>query len=157
MVQETFFNVWTDISMFRGDCKLYTWVAKILINNCLDFIRKNKKLLFLSSLDMIMMLEVRRASSGRISHGLPEVRPLFAEDILDPEEQAIKKLTSQEITNEIGRLKDVMRQAMILRYSEDLDVETIARILKLNENTLKVMLFRGRQKLRNILDGAVAT
>ena len=44
VLQNTFIKIWKNLSSFRGDSKLYTWLYRIATNEALDHIRKNKKL-----------------------------------------------------------------------------------------------------------------
>lgn len=44
VLQNTFLKIWRNMSSFRGDSKLYTWLYRIATNEALDHIRKNKKL-----------------------------------------------------------------------------------------------------------------
>jgi RNA polymerase sigma factor (sigma-70 family) len=42
VVQNTFIKVWENISSFRGESKLYTWIFRIATNESLNFLNKNK-------------------------------------------------------------------------------------------------------------------
>lgn len=44
VLQNTYIKIWKNISSFRGDSKVYTWLYRIATNEALDHIRKNKKL-----------------------------------------------------------------------------------------------------------------
>ena len=42
LLQETFINVYRHIGSFAGESKIYTWIYRIAINECLRFFRKKK-------------------------------------------------------------------------------------------------------------------
>ncbi|MFA7116160.1 MAG: RNA polymerase sigma factor [Bacteroidales bacterium] len=48
ILQETFIKIWKNISKFRGDSKVYSWLYRIATNEALNFLRKKKLESFLS-------------------------------------------------------------------------------------------------------------
>jgi RNA polymerase sigma-70 factor (ECF subfamily) len=53
-----------------------------------------------------------------------------------------------EVWESIQRLEEKFRAIIVLFYYEDLSVKSISNILNVNQNTVKVRLFRARQKLK---------
>ncbi|MBB5647793.1 RNA polymerase sigma factor [Pedobacter cryoconitis] len=43
LVQEVFIKVWKNLSKFRSDSKLYTWIYRIATNDCITFLNKKKQ------------------------------------------------------------------------------------------------------------------
>src|ERR1700710_2758404 len=43
LMQETFISVWRNLSTFRNESKVSTWIFRIATNNCLRAIEKNKR------------------------------------------------------------------------------------------------------------------
>lgn len=43
VLQEVFIKVWTNLDSFRGESAAYTWMYRIAMNQCLEFLRKQKK------------------------------------------------------------------------------------------------------------------
>ncbi|KIO76684.1 RNA polymerase sigma factor [Pedobacter lusitanus] len=43
LVQEVFIKVWKNLSKFRNDSKLYTWIYRIATNDCITFLNKKKQ------------------------------------------------------------------------------------------------------------------
>ena len=43
LVQDVFIKVWKNLSTFRSDSKLYTWIYRIATNECLTFLNKHKQ------------------------------------------------------------------------------------------------------------------
>ncbi|MEO1256192.1 MAG: RNA polymerase sigma factor, partial [Bacteroidota bacterium] len=52
LVQEIFVKVWKNLSSFRADSKLYTWVYRIATNECLNFLKKKKRRFFIPIHDL---------------------------------------------------------------------------------------------------------
>ena len=42
LLQNTFIKAWTNLDQFRGDARLSTWLYRIALNECLNFINKQK-------------------------------------------------------------------------------------------------------------------
>ncbi len=50
LVQDTFVKVWKNLSGFRTDSQLYTWIYRIAVNEALAFLKKkNRKLMFITA------------------------------------------------------------------------------------------------------------
>src|SRR5476651_1073075 len=45
LTQETFISVWQNLSTFRNQSKISTWIFRIATNNCLRAIEKSKRFL----------------------------------------------------------------------------------------------------------------
>ncbi|MEG1574061.1 MAG: sigma-70 family RNA polymerase sigma factor [Bacteroidales bacterium] len=43
LLQNTFLKAWCNISLFRGDAKLFTWLYRIAINESINFLNKQRK------------------------------------------------------------------------------------------------------------------
>ncbi len=55
LVQESFAKIFTNINSYNGDKGSWnTWIRKITVNECLAFIRANKKLSILSPIDQVV-------------------------------------------------------------------------------------------------------
>ena len=59
--------------------------------------------------------------------------------------------TMGEIRSAMEQLKEEMKVPLVLRDIEELSYEEIAKILGLSLGTVKSRIFRGREKLREIL------
>ena len=43
ILQNTFIKAWTNIDYFRGDAKMSTWLYRIALNECLTFLKRQRK------------------------------------------------------------------------------------------------------------------
>jgi RNA polymerase sigma-70 factor (ECF subfamily) len=55
------------------------------------------------------------------------------------------------VWNAVKKLPQDLAMAIILYYREDRNIKEIADIMKKRQNTIKVHLFRGREKLKELL------
>jgi RNA polymerase sigma-70 factor (ECF subfamily) len=124
---------------------LITWVYKITVNECYDYLRKQKvrKLVYESDL-------------GAKDERTMENSPLAVEKGAAADHRLEKRDYLMKL---LSKVSEEERMLLIQKEVEGLTVEELAGITGLNENTIKVKLFRARQKLVKAagkLDRAVA-
>ena len=69
-----------------------------------------------------------------------------------PEMAVLKRSEEEFLSHCVLSLTLKYREVLILYYYEDLSVEKISEILKMNENTIKTRLSRGRAKIKNMME-----
>jgi RNA polymerase sigma-70 factor (ECF subfamily) len=133
IAQQVFAKVFFSLRNFDFRSSLITWIYKITVNECFDYLRKKKvrKLVYESDLSED---EVRRVENTE-----PAVdRQVPVDQNLARRDYVVKLLT---------RVSEEERTLLMLKEVEGRSVEELAEITGLNENTIKVKLFRARQKL----------
>ena len=133
IAQQVFTKVYFSIRNFDFRSSLITWIYKITVNECFDYLRKKKvrKLVYESDLSED---EVRRVENTE-----PSVdRQPRADENLARRDYVLKLLT---------RVSEEERMLLMLKEVEGHSVEELAQMTGMNENTIKVKLFRARQKL----------
>ena len=133
IAQQVFAKIYFSIKGFDFRSSLITWIYKIAVNQCYDYLRKQKvrKLVYESDLgeddartmeNSALAVEKTRAISVQM-----ERRDYLA--------RLLSKVSEQE------------RLLLIRKEVHGLSVQELAEETGLNENTIKVKLFRARQKL----------
>lgn len=133
IAQQVFSKVYFSIRNFDFRSSLITWIYKITVNECFDYLRKKKvrKLVYESDLSED---EVRRVENTE-----PAVdRQVPVDQNLARRDYVVKLLT---------RVSQEERTLLMLKEVEGRSVEELAMMTGMNENTIKVKLFRARQKL----------
>jgi RNA polymerase sigma-70 factor (ECF subfamily) len=115
VMQNTFIKAWNNLDNFRSESKLSTWLFRIAINESLDFVRRNKNALAVSTDDSDM--------------GIANM--LMADSYFDGNE------TAALLQEAIARLPDVQRTVFNLRYFDDMKYSDISKILETSEGALK--------------------
>ena len=112
---------------------LITWIYKITVNECFDYLRKRKvrKLVYESDLSED---EVRR-----VENTTPSI------DRQDPVDSALAR--RDYVVKLLTRVSEEERMLLMMKEVEGFSVEELAEKTGMNENTIKVKLFRARQKL----------
>jgi len=127
-VQETFIRVYKNIHSYDLDKPFEPWIYKILINECNRVLGKNKN-------ENIILVDD------------------FMENSLQGSMEDNYKFEQYESLYEaIDGLDDKIKIPIILKYLKGLQENEIADILDINVNTIKSRLFKGRQKLKDLLE-----
>jgi len=133
IAQQVFAKVFLSIGSFDFRSSLITWIYKITVNECFDYLRKRKvrKLVYESDLS--------EDESRRVENAQPQV---------DRREGVDSSLARRDyILKLLSRVSDEERMLLMLKEVEGYSVEELAERTGMNENTIKVKLFRARQKL----------
>ena len=131
IAQQVFTKVYFSIGNFDFRSSLLTWVYKITVNECYDYLRKKKvrKLVYESDFSDEDAVSMERSE--------PDSAPAF-DTTLARRELVVKLLE---------KVSPEDRNLMLLKEVEGHSVEELAAMTGMNENTIKVKLFRARQKL----------
>ena len=133
IAQQVFAKVYLSIKGFDFRSSLITWIYKITVNECFDYLRKRKvrKLVYESDLSED---EVRRVENN--------------EPTVDRQTPADSSLAQRDyVTKLLARVSEEERMLLMMKEVEGYSVEELAMQTGMNENTIKVKLFRARQKL----------
>src|SRR6202522_4228064 len=133
IAQQVFAKIYFSIRNFDFRSSLLTWIYKITVNECYDYLRKKRvrKLVYESDFSEEDALRME-ASDPAIDPAVPVDRKLAQQDL-------VMKL--------LDRVSEEDRSLILLKEVEGHSVEELAAMTGLNENTIKVKLFRTRQKL----------
>ncbi|MBK9319557.1 MAG: sigma-70 family RNA polymerase sigma factor [Bacteroidetes bacterium] len=135
---EAFGKAFRNIRQYTPDYAFSTWLFKIATNNCIDFIRKKRKL----------MLSIDRGFENEEGQDVSlEVRS----DGPGPDDVMMKKQKVMMMKDVVDKLKPRYRRLVELRYYQELSYEEIAVELNLPLGTVKAQLFRAREFLYQIM------
>lgn len=134
--QQVFSKIYFSIKNFDFRSSLLTWIYKITVNECYDYLRKKRvrKLVYESDFSEEDSRKMENSDTV-IDRGRPVDTALAQRDL-------VVKL--------LGRLSEEDRTMILLKEVEGYSVEELSRISGMNENTIKVKLFRARQKLLKV-------
>ena len=131
IAQDVFLKAYNGLKGFKGGAKFSTWVYKIAYYRSLDYIKKAGRSIETVSIDALY------------------------DKYLGEEENVVSRLEQSEQSETI---KDTLRLLpgddgvlITLHYYEELTIREISGILGVNENNVKVKLFRARKRLMHLL------
>lgn len=123
--QNVFIKAWNALDNFEGKSKISTWLYRITHNECLDLLRKRKRIAGVSLEDL--------------EHRLPEV--LQADERFDGDE------IEQALQVAIALLPEKQKAVFLLRYFEDKSYAEIAEITDTTEGALKASYHHAVKKI----------
>ncbi len=130
MAQETFLKAYRKINKFGGRSKFSTWLYRIAVNNCLNFIKK------------------RRPTEELFEEITGSQRD-------DPVQIYKNKKFREMIYAAVAELPNVQKAVFTLRTLQDFSYQEISEILKKPVSTVKVNHHLAVKNLRNRLRGRV--
>jgi RNA polymerase sigma-70 factor, ECF subfamily len=133
IAQQVFAKIYFSIKNFDFRSSLLTWIYKITVNECYDYLRKKRVRKLVYESDFSSDDALRMENSEPATDQAPAVDHRLAQHDL------ILKL--------LAKLSEEDRSLILLKEVEGHSVEELSEMTGMNENTIKVKLFRARQKL----------
>jgi len=136
LYQEAFLKVYRSLRHFRLDARFSTWLYRVVMNVCLDYLRRQKAR--------------KEVQAPETEEGEQEYFQTVADDrpALDPERAAHSKEIGRRIQSALSRLNTRERMVFELKHYQGLRLRTIGELCGTTEQTVKNSLFRATQKLR---------
>src|SRR5438093_423681 len=111
--QEAWVKGWQRLKQFQGDSSFVTWMTRIVINLCLDQLRKHKR-------QRAESIELMEEESGGVERQMPIVQ-------VNPTAGLERRELRQRIDKAMGQLSYEHRTVLILHEFEELEYKEIAR------------------------------
>lgn len=148
VAQQVFIKVFQSLKRFDRRSAFSTWLYKVTVNECWDYLRKKRARPLVYEADLseeqaqaVFGGEARSPMGNEGGAGASADRRAELRDLLD---RLLAELTEEE-------------QAMLmLKEVEGFSVEEIGEILGMNVNTVKVRLFRARGRLMRMYQRRLA-
>jgi RNA polymerase sigma-70 factor (ECF subfamily) len=143
VAQETFMAAFRALPNFRADARFSTWLYRIAVNKCRDALRSKTAVKETDTLDGENTFEpaLRHAQGSAGMSGVHRT----------PEEQLMDKHRATRITEALGELSPVYREAFVLRHVEGLSYEEMSEVLGIEGSTLRMRVYKARQDLSRSL------
>ena len=136
--QEILAALYVGIARFRFQSSFRTFLYRLCRNTAIDMLRSKRR-------------ERRRVeAAGREAL----VRSAASrEAVFDPDEGLVREASRGALRRALASLGPDERLLVVLKESEGLSVEEIARVLSIPQGTVKSRLHRSREKLARLLGG----
>jgi RNA polymerase sigma-70 factor (ECF subfamily) len=135
VVQETFLRAFRSLGGFKGQAKFSSWLYRIALNLCRDWIRRERRAPFAPTPEGVDVVEL--AGPGAGAESIDEV------------------VARQELTRVVARAMDALsadqRTAIVLKQYQGLTFQEIADLLGCPLSTVKTRLYQGLTVLRREL------
>ncbi|WP_243108670.1 sigma-70 family RNA polymerase sigma factor [Clostridium rectalis] len=132
--QEVFIKIYKNIHKVDNLENEKSWVISITVNACKDILKSSwvKKIIFWEE---------------------KEETNLISQEVI--EDEVINKMRRKEILKNIMDLPNKYKEPILLYYYEEFSTVEISNILQIPEGTVRSRLYRGRQMLKNVMDGKI--
>lgn len=137
--QEAWIKAWQRLKQFQGDSSFATWMTRIVINLCLDQIRRQKR-------KRAESIEKLDEELGGVERQMPVVT---ANPTAGMERTELRK----RIDEAMQKLSDAHRTVLILHEFEELEYKAIAEVMGCSIGTVMSRLFYARRRLASLLAG----
>ena len=127
MLQNSFTDVFVKLHYFRFESSIGAWIKRIVVNNCINFLKKRK-------------LQIVEMGNKDIS------------DVTEERDWGNVSLTVEKINEAISLLPNGYRVVLSLYLMEGYDHQEIGEILNISSSTSKSQYSRAKKKLRKILE-----
>ncbi len=134
--QEAWVKAWQRIGQFQGESSFATWLTRIVINLCLDALRRQKRL-HAESVEQL-------SDEGGLERHLPMVQTDMLEGL---ERQELRR----RIDAGLAQLSEAHRTVLILHEFEGLEYKDCAKRMGCSIGTIMSRLFYARRRLAGLL------
>ena len=131
IIQEVFISCYNNLNHFKNKSSYKTWLYRITINKCKDYLR--------------------RWSFRNIVYS-PVMQVISRDSVESPQKIYEKSFESNEIINSLSSLSAKYKEVLILFYYQEMTLKEISEITHTKVNTVKSRLNRGRKLLKEELE-----
>lgn len=139
IAQEAWVKGWQRLKQFHGDSSFTTWMTRIVINLCLDQLRKHKR-------QRAESIEHLNEELGGVERQMPIVS---ANPTAGLEREELRK----RIDRAMSQLSYEHRTVLVLHEFEELEYKEVAKIMGCSIGTIMSRLFYARRKMATLLAG----
>ena len=132
VTQEVFLRLYFSLDQLKLAEVFEPWLHRLTVNAAYDYLRKQRRRqeFRMSDLSEQQVMLADAAAGGKVEH----------------EEQYRKKIR-ESVQSLLGAVSEADRILLMLKEVEGLSLKELEKIYRVNENALKVRLFRARQRV----------
>jgi RNA polymerase sigma-70 factor (ECF subfamily) len=132
LLQDVFLQAFRKLDSFRGESSLGTWLYRLAVNQCLDFLRGRQA-------------RMARSTDSFEDDTVPEPS--------SPAPVVPAAISRVDLERAVARLPEGCRLAFVLHDVEGFAHHEVAELLRISEGTSKSQVHKARMKLRSMLSG----
>jgi len=135
--QEAWVKGWQRLKQFQGEASFATWMTRIVINLCLDQLRKQKR-------QRTESIEAMSEESGGVERHMPVIAA-------NPTAGLERRELRERIERALNQLSYEHRTVLVLHEFEEMEYKAIAKTMACSIGTVMSRLFYARRKLAVLL------
>lgn len=129
LAQETWLAVWAERASYRGEGRFVVWLYTLARNRCRNHVR-------------------HRGVANRHAESTAEAPPDDPSDL----DRLLERERMRRVQRALMRLPQTLREALVLRFAQELRYDEIAAVLRVGESTLRSRVHNGLKQLRRWLE-----
>lgn len=130
LTQETFYQAYMSLSRYNGQCEMFTWLAAIAKNMFFKYLRKTK------------------ADSMQIDLYVTDLAAPLCEE---PGYRLMREVDISAVRDVLADMPKKYSEVLVLRIYGELPYEEIAKKLGISVNSAKVIYFRAKNHIKEVL------
>lgn len=132
LTQETFYQVFLSLHRFKGKSKIKTWIIEIAKHTCYSYFKKNP------------IAESTHENEWLIEKACSEGESL--------EEYLVRTEEQESLRRAILGLDKKYRDVVIYRIYYELSFQKVGQLMKISENSAKVLFFRAKSMIKKNME-----
>ena len=141
IVQDALLKAYNGREGFRGDCSVYTWLARIATNLMRDH-QRTRKFQFWRRLQ-------------KTAPDLSEVSSLLPSRESSPESQLLARERARQVSAALETLSANQRTIFLMRFIDEMELPEICQATGMHNSTVKTHLHRAVKAVRLKLGGSI--
>ncbi len=137
-VQNSIWKAYQHLDGFNQDAKFSTWLSRIVVNQCLMRLRKDKRARFVYLEDGVQGEEIQTIE-------LPD-------QTASPEQDLAGRQVREVLMQEVNRIPPILREVFMMRDVQEIPTQVVAQKLGISIAAAKSRLLRARIELRTRME-----
>jgi RNA polymerase sigma-70 factor (ECF subfamily) len=137
VTQDAWIKAWKRLAQFHGDSSFSTWITRIVINLCVDKLRKQKR-------EQTESIEKIEEESGGVERFMEVIWP-------NPSEGLEKTELRSVIDKALAQLSNSHRAVLIMHEFQGMQYKEIAKAMGCSIGTVMSRLFYARRKMASLM------
>jgi RNA polymerase sigma-70 factor (ECF subfamily) len=142
VAQDGFIKAYRYLARFKGSSSFYTWLYRIVVNLCIDHLRKRSRVSQVEYDDRL-----RRPDDG--AEAGADLKPSNLD--ANPHKSLARKELTEQMQKGLDSLSEKHRAVIVLRELEGLSYKEMAEVMECSKGTIMSRLFHARRKLQELL------
>jgi RNA polymerase sigma-70 factor (ECF subfamily) len=129
LAQETWVGIWAQRAQYRAEGRFVVWLISAARNRCRNRLRQHG-----------------------VAHRHVQSVLALQPDAVDAIDRLLVEERRRQVREALARVPERMREALLLRYAEELRYDEMAEVLRASESTLRSRVHHGLKLLRELLE-----
>ncbi|ASS50309.1 MAG: hypothetical protein CHH17_16570 [Candidatus Fluviicola riflensis] len=137
ITQEVFTTVFTSVARFKGDSLISTWMYRIAVNKCQEFLRKQSR--------------GKRSGKHVTYEQVQGTSQQMSSTYMHPGNELENQERGIILLNAMNQLTEQQRIAFTMNKQEGFSYEEIAQAMNLSKSSIESLIFRAKKHLQVLL------